>query len=356
MVNLVDTSAGIPSEAKALDEKDAPPIAGDVDRKDDGSLPIGILRCPRTRSMLRLDGGQLVTADGASSYPVIDGIPHFLDDRSQPSQTRSFYEKEGWKRADDGAFGDTRAFVDTRDVPLAFSRKCIRRLGTHFQRGGQYLLDAGSGPIAHEEYLEWGAHFERRVCIDLSAGALQVARSKLGERGVYLQADLTSLPIQTGSVDAVTCNHVIYQIPADQQAGVFRELWRVLKPGGVAVIVYWWRDTPLQWRLERLARMFVGRNEPDQGDNPSAVVSTPSHFPQSLEWFEAQDWPFRYEIEPFRVIGNPFMRSYVSDGWAGKLFLEGVYALQQIAPSYCGRYGQMPAIVLQKDDATTGEG
>ena len=124
------------------------------------------------------------------------------------------------------------------EVPLSFSRKCIRRLNTHFQRGGRFLLDAGSGPIAHEEYLEFGTNFERRVCVDLSAEALRVARSKLGARGVYLQADLTNLPIQTGSIDAVTCNHVIYQIPENQQAAVFKELWRVLKPGGVAVIVY----------------------------------------------------------------------------------------------------------------------
>jgi SAM-dependent methyltransferase len=313
-------------------------------------FPTEILRCPRTGSALKFDGARLVSVDGTFSYPVIDEIAYFLDDQKHASQTRSFYEDEGWKRTDDGAFGDTRAFVDTREVPLAFSRKCIRRLGTHFQRGGKYILDAGSGPIAHEEYLEWGARFERRICVDLSAGALQVARSKLGERGVYLQADLTSLPIETGSVDAVTCNHVIYQIPADQQAAVFKELWRVLKPGGVAVIVYWWRDTPLQWRLERLVRMFASRSESHESDGPSAVASTPSHFPQSLQWFETQDWPFRYEIEPFRVIGNPFMRCYVSDGWIGKLFLEGVYALQQIAPSYCGRYGQMPAIVLRKDD------
>lgn len=312
-------------------------------------LPLEILRCPRTRSTLKFDGSHLVTADSVSSYPVIDHIAHFLDGRSQPSETRSFYEEEGWKRDSDGVFGDTRAFVDTREVPLSFSRKCIRRLGTHFQRGGRFLLDAGSGPIAHEEYLEFGSHFEQRVCVDLSAEALGVARSKLGARGVYLQADLTSLPIQTGSVDAVTCNHVIYQIPADQQAAVFKELWRVLKPGGIAVIVYWWRDTPLQWRLEQLARMFVGRGGANETDKPSVVASTPSHFPHSLQWFETQDWPFRYEIEPFRVIGNPFMRAYVSDDWRGRLFLEGIFALQQIAPSYCGRYGQMPAIVLRKD-------
>ena len=62
------------------------------------------------------------------------------------------------------------------------------------------------------------------------------------------------------------------------------------------------------------------------------------------------------EIEPFRVIGNPFMRAYVNNGWAGKLFLEGIYALQQIAPSYSGRYGQMPAIILRKDDGAREAG
>jgi SAM-dependent methyltransferase len=318
-------------------------------------LPIEILRCPSTQSALEFDGTQLITADKDSSYPVIDDIAHFLDDQSHASQTRSFYENEGWQRDSDGAFGDTRAFVDTREVPLAFSRKCIRRLGTHFQRGGRFLLDAGSGPIAHEEYLEFSARYERRICVDLSAEALKVARSKLGAHGVYLQADLTNLPIQTGSIDAVTCNHVIYQIPENQQAAVFRELWRVLKPGGVAVIVYWWRDTPLQWRLERLARMFAGRSGSEENGTPPSAAATPSHFPHSLRWFETQDWPFSYQIEPFRVIGNTFMRSYVSDGWAGKLFLEGVFALQRIAPSYCGRYGQMPAIILRKDGAALSE-
>lgn len=312
-------------------------------------LPLEILRCPRTQSSLKFDGGRLVSADGASTYPVIGGVARFLDDQSDVSETRSFYEEEGWKRSDDGVFGDTKAFVDTRDVPLTFSRKCIRRLNSHFQRGGRFLLDAGSGPIAHDEYLEFGSRFDQRVCVDLSAEALSVARAKLGDRGAYLQADLTSLPIQSGSVDAVTCNHVIYQIPPGQQAAVFKELWRVLKPGGVAVIVYWWRDTPLQWRLERLARMFAG--SAGEGDKPLAVGSIPSHFPQSLQWFERQDWPFRYEIEPFRVIGNSFMRSYVSNDWIGKLFLEGVFALQQIAPAYCGRYGQMPAIVLRRKEA-----
>jgi ubiquinone/menaquinone biosynthesis C-methylase UbiE/uncharacterized protein YbaR (Trm112 family) len=314
-------------------------------------LPIDILRCPKSRTALKPEGVCLLAADGRS-YPVIDGIVRFLDDQpgagtdASLDAVRNFYEEEGWKRDASGLFGDTRAFVDTRDVPLAFTRKCIRRLNTHFKQGGRFLLDAGSGPIAHDEYLEFGANFDHRICVDLSAQALQVARDKLGARGVYLQASLTSLPIESETIDAVTCNHVIYQIPSDQQADVFTELWRVLKPGGVAVIIYWWQDTPLQWRLERLARLFAKRD--GEGSQPAKATAL-DHFPRSLQWFEKQDWPFRYTIEPFRVIGNAFMRSYVSNDWKGRLFLEGVYALQQITPDYCGRYGQMPAIIVRKD-------
>ena len=196
---------------------------------------IEILCCPKTQSPLRIDGARLVSADGNCSYPIIDDIARFL--ASQASPTGTFYDEHGWKRDADGVFGDTRTFVDTREVPFAFTRRCIRRLNTHFRSGGRFLLDAGSGPIAHDEYLEFGARFDCRICVDLSAEALKVARSKLGDREVYLQADLTDLPIQTASIDAITCNHVIYQIPEDLQASVFNELWRVMKPGAVAVIV-----------------------------------------------------------------------------------------------------------------------
>lgn len=315
------------------------------------SIPLQILRCPRTLRSLKLDGARLLSADGSAAYPVIDGIVRFLaeqTDSSEPSETRNFYEREGWQRDSEGAFGDTKAFVDAREVPIAFSRKCLRRLNKHFDRGGQYLLDAGSGPIAHDELLQFGARFDRRVCVDLSAAALAMARDKLGDRGVFLQADLTNLPLQSETIDAVTCNHVIYQIPPEKQEAVFNELWRVLTPGGVAVIIYWWRDTPLQWRLERLARMFSkpGINEVSA---PTPTLAAPNHFVQSLQWFETRPWHFRYKIEPFRVIGNAFMRSHVSNDWKGKLFLDAIFALQQIAPTYCGRYGQMPVIILRKE-------
>ena len=83
----------------------------------------------------------------------------------------------------------------------------------YFSKGGRYILDAGSGPLIDEAVVAFGDRFERFICTDLSTRALSAARAKLGERGIYLKSDITNLPIEDGVVDAITCNHVIYQLP-----------------------------------------------------------------------------------------------------------------------------------------------
>jgi hypothetical protein len=84
-----------------------------------------------------------------------------------------------------------------------------------------------------------------------------------------------------------------------------------------------------------------------------APSSTPPpdlyHHPHSLSWFKTQNWPFRYRIDTFRIVTNGFLRTYVSDDWRGRAFLKAVFALQVLAPDYCGKHGAMPAIVINKD-------
>lgn len=312
-----------------------------------------ILACPTTGQQLRLsnDGANLTTANGDAAYRVAEGVARLLPGHARATnEVQSFYDEKGWAQTDEGVFGETKAYVDTRAAPFAFTKRCMRRLQRHFRQGGRYLLDAGSGPIPHNELLDYGQAFSKRVCIDLSVAALKTARTKLGERGVYLQGDLTRLPLQSNCIDAVTCNHVIYQIPdAEAQAAAFRELWRVLKPGGVGVVVYWWKRAPLEWRLAKIARVFGQPPQAQFGDEIEETGPEPVHAPQSVEWFEAQAWPFRYRYEPYRAITNPFMRQHVRDDWRGRMFLDGVFALQVLAPSMCARYGAIPAILIFKD-------
>jgi len=308
-----------------------------------------LLRCPVTGEDLRIasGGGAFVSGSGAS-YPFQDGVACLLPPDEGPLQlaVMEFYEREGWAEAN-GRFGDTQRFVDTRPAPFRFTRACIRRLGRHFRKGGACLLDAGCGPIAHEDLLDYGANFDRRVCVDLSAHALRILQSKLGERGVYLQGDLSRLPLKNETVDAALCYHVIYQLPYELQPLAFTELWRVLKPGGVAVVVYWWQYAPLAHRIEMLAKA-LGLRGP--GEEQTAVdASAVAHNVQSRDWFESQPWPFAYSYDTYRVVTNRFMREYIPSDWRGGLFLRGVEMLQRAAPSFCGRYGVMPAILIRKD-------
>jgi SAM-dependent methyltransferase len=56
----------------------------------------------------------------------------------------------------------------------------------------------------------------------------------LKQRGVTHQVDITRLPMQAGTYDVVIANHVLEHIDADRLA--MQELFRVLKPGGTALL------------------------------------------------------------------------------------------------------------------------
>lgn len=319
-----------------------------------------MLRCPSTDGALSLDADkQLLRAESGPAYSYANKIGRFLEPVSEADlnkATRAFYDEVGWSKHESGLYNDTAKFVDTRSVSLKFTRACMRRLKKHFRKGGEFLLDAGCGPIAHEELLEYGEGFKQRVCVDLSVAALAEAQRKLGDKGIYLQGDLTNLPVETGSVDAALCYHVIYQLPPELQAKAFTEMWRVLKPGGVAVVVYWWPPSTakLSWRVARVAKMLLGAKKPDDTPSEEAApastpAGTPDHNPLSLEWFQSQPWPFKYSFDTYRVVNNHLMKNAIPNDWRGSLFLKGLMLLQRMMPSYCGKYGEMPAIIIRKD-------
>lgn len=52
---------------------------------------------------------------------------------------------------------------------------------------------------------------------------------------VLVRADVGRLPFDSGTFDLVYCSHVLEHIPDDRAA--MQELWRVLRPGGIAIIL-----------------------------------------------------------------------------------------------------------------------
>ena len=114
---------------------------------------------------------------------------------------------------------------------LAATAAIAERLGLE---PGHLVLDAGSGLGGPARYLAetFGCRVEG---VDLSPDYVAVARlltdrAGLAEQVTFQEADLLRLPFEDGRFDLVWTQHVAMNI-ADRD-GLYRELQRVLKPGG----------------------------------------------------------------------------------------------------------------------------
>lgn len=99
------------------------------------------------------------------------------------------------------------------------------------------LLDIGCGTGGLLERL--AGRIEEGLGVDASRDMLALARTRLAERGLsriaVRQADMYRLPIADSAFDAVTLQMVLHY--AEDPAVALAEAARVLKPGGIMVIV-----------------------------------------------------------------------------------------------------------------------
>lgn len=115
-------------------------------------------------------------------------------------------------------------------------------------RPGQVCVDLGSGRGSDvlrlaERVLPDGHAYG----VDITDKMLETARSRAKKLGVnnatFLRADLAHLPLAGASVDWVTSNCVLNH--AIDQRAVWREIARVLKPGGRFVVSDIYAVTPI---------------------------------------------------------------------------------------------------------------
>lgn len=70
-----------------------------------------------------------------------------------------------------------------------------------------------------------------RIGLDISGRQLELAAGNVPEAEL-LQGEMTSLPIATASIDAITAYHAVFHVPRDDHPAVYKEFARVLRPGG----------------------------------------------------------------------------------------------------------------------------
>jgi ArsR family transcriptional regulator len=119
------------------------------------------------------------------------------------------------------------------------------------------VLDLGTGtggllPL-------FGRHLDRVVAVDLSRGMLDRAQKRVRESGLesveLVRGDVESLPVASASVDGVVANMILHHLPDPPR--LFREMSRVLRPGGRGVVVDF-ESHDATWLMEEEGHRWPG--------------------------------------------------------------------------------------------------
>jgi len=278
-------------------------------------------------------------------------------------EVRQFYDRVGWSKMADGVYQNAR-YEDLRPVSSEYIHRCHLRVNRHLKKGGRFLLDAGSGPIQYPEYLTYSETYQKRVCLDISIVALQEARKRIGDHGLFVVADVANLPFKSGVFDGIVSLHTLHHLPLEDQSRAYDDLYRVLAPGSSMVLVSGWTDSPLMRRtagLVNLAERVKGRllRRPQRPSpeimlekkvEKKPVESTGTFIQkQNAAWLRSQlDGKMKYEIRVWRSVNMRFLRALIHTRLAGRAWLRLLFWLEERYPNYFGEKGQYPLIIVYK--------
>jgi len=168
------------------------------------------------------------------------------------------------------------------------------------RHAGDEVLEIGAG--IGTDLSQFARHGARVTDVDLSAGHLALAEENFAHRklaGRFVHHDAEALPFDDRSFDLVYSNGVLHHTPDTRR--VVEEIYRVLKPGGRAIVMvyaerslHYWRE--LVWRLglerEMLKHYSMGEImsrhvEISQNDaRPLVKVYTASRLKRLFDGFE----------------------------------------------------------------------
>jgi ubiquinone/menaquinone biosynthesis C-methylase UbiE len=314
-------------------------------------------------------------------------------------QVREFYDQVGWSMVGEDIYQNAR-FEDLRPVSREYIHRCHLRVKRHLPARGIYILDAGSGPIQYPEYLEYSREHRYRVCADISITALQEARKRIGEHGLFVVCDVTRLPFKADLFDGAVSLHTFHHLPVDQQPRAYEEIYRVLAENKTAVVVNGWDSSPLMRFFNPLIRLgfrIKGISNPERyrrilrkhrvesaerlasATNPSTLSKQDqptgsSRFSMNgdkrkrvnerrkadgvrgtFSQHVSEDWlrktvgvKIPVEIRVWRSISVQFMRSLIHPKIGGRYWLRLLFWLEERFPRFFGEKGLYPLIIVRK--------
>lgn len=310
----------------------------------------------------------LIGVNGKYIYPIINEIFLLLPDLAivdskdkilgdslsdDKKLVKDFYDNRGWHITEKGDYEDADIFEDLRPFAQDYITKCHNRVNRYLNPSGTYMMDAASGALQYQDYLQYSENYKYHICVDMSFQGLAECKKKLGEKAICLLCDMTNLPVKSDQIDGFISLNTIYHIPKDEQVTAIKELYRVLQKGGKGVVVYdWYKHSPwmnisllpfrgiefIRHRLRGLAAKAAGKNK---------ASKNLYFFAHPYEYFKKHlDIPFK--LVSWRSISVPFMKVYTHSWLFGKQILEKIYRKEEKDPFTCGLKGEYPMFVFEK--------
>jgi SAM-dependent methyltransferase len=164
------------------------------------------------------------------------------------------------------------------------------KLHEYTEFAGKKVLDVGCGNgYVLANYARAGADVSG---IDLTEAAITLTRQRFslaGLTGDFRTANAEALPFPDETFDCVCSMGVLHHTPDTERA--VEEVWRVLKPGGRLIVMFYHRDSALYRCSFRLQQVFRGRpleqlvNDVDGLGNPKGDVYSRGELRQLLKGF-----------------------------------------------------------------------
>ncbi len=172
--------------------------------------------------------------------------------------------REQWSQDPCGAEFDREHELGTREFFEAIERHRYsayapwmpRVMGFDKFRGAK-LLEIGCG--MGTDLLQFARGGARCTGVDLTPRSVEITRHRFGlygMAGAFMIADGERLPFASESFDVVYSNGVLHHTP--DTAGAIREVHRVLRPGGVARVMLYHRNSLNYWLEIVLRRGLLG--------------------------------------------------------------------------------------------------
>lgn len=185
-----------------------------------------LLRCPACDGAIALDDTEARCSSGRHRFPVVEGIPVFVDEASLAAEPQ---------------YGSQRAYFDSEFAAYGryrlenWRRSYLDRLRAAGALRGP-LVDVGVGGSGYT-VIEAARAGQSAIGCDLSLEGLAAARrfaasEGVAERTLWVCCSAEHLPLASGAFASAVAIAVLEHVPDD--AAALSELGRVLAPGGRA--------------------------------------------------------------------------------------------------------------------------